>query len=29
VTPDELAAKLQNETGKWMAAAKEAGIKAD
>jgi len=29
VTPEELAAKLQNDTGKWMAAAKEAGIKAD
>lgn len=29
VTPEELAAKLQNDTGKWMAAAKEAGIKSD
>ena len=29
VTPEELAAKLQNEGGKWMAAAKEAGLKGD
>ena len=29
VTPEELSAKLQNEGGKWMAAAKEAGLKGD
>ena len=29
VTPEELAAKLQNEGGKWMAAAKEAGLKGE
>jgi tripartite-type tricarboxylate transporter receptor subunit TctC len=29
ISPEDLAAKIQNETGKWMTAAREAGIKAE